>query len=430
MFAAIANCFTRRAEALSAVLGAILTAPGPVDCVAHLSLTTPGYTHSGLYAALANGQIDPDAVAALAARVGNTDPLYVDVYSIDATSWLRPSAHTVDGLGRAFDAVGAKKGEPTQPGWSYQVIVRQCHAGGSWTLPYGAVRVSHDDDHSVVAATQIGQVARLHRGARPLFVADSGYSAHYLRWLLDQDEVGADLLIRLRSGRVFREAAPDTLHGKRHGPKFHLNAPPRPPDATVTFVSERYGQVTVDAYHGLHPELSNHHAGMTVIDGNPIFTTTLLHVSATGRLGQAGWWLWFDGEPEGADLEFLFWCYAHRFDIEHLFRFAKQTLGLTSARPGTAAGADVWVRIVLCAYLLLAACRRVLGAVRLPWEAARRWWLHTPGQVRRAASLSLARIVAGLGSGAVKNRPPGRARGAVTGPRRRHPVHVKRPKPG
>ena len=53
-----------------------------------------------------------------------------------------------------------------------------------------------------------------------------------------------------------------------------------------------------------------------------------------------------------------------------------------------------------------------------------------PGQVRRAASLSLARIVARLGSGAVKNRPPGRARGAVTGPRRRHPVHVKRPKPG
>ena len=62
----------------------------------------------------------------------------------------------------------------------------------------------------------------------------------------------------------------------------------------------------MDAYHGLHPELSNHHAGMTVIDGNPIFTTTLLHVSATGRLGQAGWWLWFDGEPEGADLGFCF----------------------------------------------------------------------------------------------------------------------------
>ena len=115
MFAAIANCFTRRAEALSAVLGAILTAPGPVDCVAHLSPDHARLHHSGLYAALANGQIDPDAVAALAARVGNTDPLYVDVYSIDATSWLRPSAHTVDGLGRAFDAVGAKKANRPSP---------------------------------------------------------------------------------------------------------------------------------------------------------------------------------------------------------------------------------------------------------------------------------------------------------------------------
>ena len=401
-----------------------------MDCVAHLSVVTQNYTHSGLYAALNRGKVNTDAVRKVAADLGNADPLYSHVYSFDTTSWLRPNSFTVDSLGRAHDPQGSKKGEPTQPGWTYSVITRQSHAGGSWSLPSHVVRVGNTEDRSVFTAQQIGEVVALHRGEKPVFVGDSGYSTHHIRWELNRRAVEADLLIRLRSGRVFREK-PDVgarPHVK-HGNKFHLANPEREPDRSTTFTSQRYGDVTVDVYHSLHPELSSNHAGMKNIAGNPIFDITLLHVFTTELTGVKGWWLWWDGDPD-ADVKFLFWCYARRFDIEHLFRFAKQTLGLTSVRPGSAKMADVWCVLVMCAYTILAACRRAIGGVCMPWERPRNWLKTTPGQLRRGVVLSLAHVLCTLGSGVRKVRPKGRAVGAKTGPRERHKVHIKHPKPG
>ena len=51
----------------------------------------------------------------------------------------------------------------------------------------------------------------------------------------------------------------------------------------------------------------------------------------------------------------LWRAYLARFDIEHAFKFAKATLGLTAARVRTPEQADRWVRIVMAASAAIAA---------------------------------------------------------------------------
>ena len=44
-------------------------------------------------------------------------------------------------------------------------------------------------------------------------------------------------------------------------------------------------------------------------------------------------WLWWDGPgEEEPDLDLLWRAYIRRFDLEHTFRFLKQTLGWTTPR--------------------------------------------------------------------------------------------------
>ena len=52
-------------------------------------------------------------------------------------------------------------------------------------------------------------------------------------------------------------------------------------------------------------------------------------------------WLWCsDPVAAGADLDWWWRCYLRRFDLEHTFRFLKQTLGLTKPRLRTGEQAD------------------------------------------------------------------------------------------
>jgi len=350
VFTELTSCFTKRHDSLAAVLGGVLTYPGPVDCVAHLSTTTPGYAHSGLYAALEKGRVDTARLTRLLVEYGNQDDLYEDVYSTDATTWARPDANTVDDRVMSYTTKGTKSGSKAIPGWSYQVVARQTHQTGSWSLPVCVARIGPDDEHSKFTAGQIKAVTEVHRGTKPLFVLDSGYPGPCLTHLLKRDQVDANVLVRLHSDRVMRELLEEpTKRGPgrpvKHGARFPFAKPPRDPDASVTFSCHRYGDVQVDAYHNLHPALSHDHAGakeMLKETGKlPIISGTVLHVSCTKRTGNAGWWLWYDGDSP--DLERLFWCYAHRFDIEHTFRCCKQSLGLTATSPGSARVADMWV---------------------------------------------------------------------------------------
>ena len=78
-------------------------------------------------------------------------------------------------------------------------------------------------------------------------------------------------------------------------------------------------------------------------------------------------WLWWSG-PGQPDLDRCWRAYLRRFDIEHTFRFAKNTLGWTSPSLCTPEQADRWTALVVAALTQLRLARGLVQDLRLPWE--------------------------------------------------------------
>jgi hypothetical protein len=72
-----------------------------------------------------------------------------------------------------------------------------------------------------------------------------------------------------------------------------------------------------------------------------------------------------------------------RFDIEHTYRFAKNTLGWTTPALCTPEQADRWTWLVVAGYTQLRLARGLVADLRLPWERHREPGRLTPGRVRR-----------------------------------------------
>ena len=64
----------------------------------------------------------------------------------------------------------------------------------------------------------------------------------------------------------------------------------------------------------------------------------------------------------------VIWC---RSDIEHTFRFVKNTLGRTSPSGRTPEQADRWTWLVGAGYTQLRLARSLVDDKRLPWERPR-----------------------------------------------------------
>ena len=69
-------------------------------------------------------------------------------------------------------------------------------------------------------------------------------------------------------------------------------------------------------------------------------------------------WLWWHG-PEGTvpDLDLIWRSYVRRFDLEHTFRFLKQSMGWTTPRVRHPEQADRWSWLVVAAYTQLRLAR-------------------------------------------------------------------------
>ena len=78
-------------------------------------------------------------------------------------------------------------------------------------------------------------------------------------------------------------------------------------------------------------------------------------------------WLWWRG-PGVPDLAVLWRAYVHRFDLEHTYRFCKQTLNWTTPRVRHPEQADRWTWLVLLAYTQVRLARRASDDQRLPWK--------------------------------------------------------------
>jgi hypothetical protein len=159
-----------------------------------------------------------------------------------------------------------------------------------------------------------------------------------------------------------------------------------------------YGSVRVRAWAELHPKVQNHE-GRGSRGPLPIVVGTLVLVEVErlprgeSRREPRVLWLWWHG-PEGTtpDLDLIWRSYVRRFDLEHTFRFLKQSMGWTTPRVRHPEQADRWTWLVVAAFAQLRLARTYVEDLRLPWE--RRYYAGrlTPIRVHRAVSALLAHL--------------------------------------
>ncbi len=111
-------CLGHRRDALFELLDALLSS-GSVLSPAHLSLEAVHRRDWGsLYAALAHGEIDAEALRALLSRhpLGGQTP----IYAVDVSVWPRCDAEASPARGYYYHPSRHSAGQPIVAGWAYQ----------------------------------------------------------------------------------------------------------------------------------------------------------------------------------------------------------------------------------------------------------------------------------------------------------------------
>jgi hypothetical protein len=209
-------------------------------------------------------------------------------------------------------------------------------------------------------------------------VFDAGYDVTRLAFLLA--DLPVEVLGRLRSDRVFSFPAPLQRPGgqsgrpPKHGHEFALAqvaTQPEPEASTVTETS-RYGTAQARAWNRRHPRLTHRgawaeHAGpLPIVEGRIIRLTV---DRLPGDRNPKPLWLWSSRSTvKPSDMDRLWRAFLRRFDLEHPFRFLKQTLGWTRPRIRTPEQGDRWTWLIVAAHTQLRLARHHTGDLRRPWE--------------------------------------------------------------
>jgi DDE superfamily endonuclease len=431
---ALHGCLTRWGDALFELIDAALCSPSPVGSVPSLSLE-PVFrrSHGSLYKALAKGRIDVERLRRLliASRPRN----WPAVFAVDASTWERCDAETSPKRGFYYSASKHSAGQPIVAGWSYQWISQLDWAPDSWTAPLDAMRIPPEADTTTATVDQVRRLVDLlpADGDIPMFVFDAGYDPIAIGAGLA--DTRAQVLVRISSTRVFHPD-PTPRHNatvgrpRRHGERFALSdeATWTAPHAELVTYDARYGTVKVTAWHGLHPKL--HGRGRWAgHDEPPIVRGTVIRVEVEHlpkpctRVNKT-LWLWWSG-PGEPDLDLCWRAYLRRFDIEHTYRFAKNTLGWTTPSLQTPEQADRWTWLVVAGYTQLRLARGLVDDMRLPWERPREPTELTPARVRRG--FHRLRATTGTPASPPKSDTPGpgRPKGTRRPPRPRYPAIKK-----
>jgi hypothetical protein len=381
------QCLTARADALFELTDGALCADGPVTSLVELSLATEHRRgHGTLYDGLNQGRIDIDRFRNVVARQsiprGEASRIML---AIDVSHWLRPDANTSPE--RLFCHTYARGRGQAQmiPGWPYSFVAALEPGRTSWTAMLDVTRVRPTDDHTDLAATQLRTVIEAlitaghwHEGDPEIWIiGDSGYDGPRLAFLLA--DLPVQVLVRLRSDRVLAFPAPPRLPGTRgrsarHGARFMFADPatwPTPAHTTTTHTT-RYGAAHARSWDRLHPKLTRtgawagHEGRLPVLEGT-VIRLQVDRLPGTGTPKPL--WLWYSATATTAtQVDRLWQAFLRRFDMEHAFRFLKQTIGWTTPRIRTPEAADRWTWLVIAAYTQLRLARPLVEDLRRPWE--------------------------------------------------------------
>lgn len=422
-------CMTARGDALFELCDALLCTDGPVRTLVDLALAPEHRRgHGALYGGLNQGRID---VARLRRALASVPlPRAADgriVLAADVLPWLRPDANTCPD--RAFCHTFGRGGAKHQmiPGWPYSIVAALETGRTSWTAVLDAVRLEPGADVAAVTAVQLREVVEQLVAAgqwqpgdpEVLVVLDAGYDAPRIAHLLG--DLPVEVLGRLRSDRVMRKpvpvpwiSPPQGGRAPKHGGEFIFGDPATwgAEQAVTVTGTRRYGKATAQAWDRLHPRLTRRAAWMDHEGPLPIIEGTVIRLTVE-KLPSGGvnkpLWLWWSGTAATeADLDRCWQAFLRRFDIEHMFRLFKQTLGWTRPRLRSSEAADRWTWLVIAAYAQLRLARPLATALRRPWEKPTEPNRLTPARVRRG--FRNLRAKTGSPAGAPKPSRPGPGR--------------------
>jgi hypothetical protein len=253
-------------------------------------------------------------------------------------------------------------------------------------------------------------------------VGDTGYDGPRLAFLLA--DLPVRVLVRVRSDRVMAFPAAPRRTGTvgrpaRHGAEFAFKDPRTWPEAahSTTTQTTRYGTARACSWDRLHPKLT-HRGTWADHDGDvPIIEGTVIRLQVDRLPGDGTpkpLWLWYSATAiTAAGMDRLWQMFLRRFDLEHTFRFLKQTLGWTKPRVRTPETADRWTWLIIAAHTQLRLARHLTEDLRRPWEKR----VTTPGRLTPARvrrGFRNIRPTTALPSSAPKpSRPgPGRPKGS------------------
>ena len=438
---------TSRRDALFELADAVVCGPGRVVDLARLSLA-PEFRrgHGALYDGLNAGHVGfarlRRAVAGLPLPVWPDGRIRL---AVDVSSWLRPGAATSPG--RLFCHVRGRGRNAGQvlAGWPYSFVAALGPGRSSWTLPLDAARIGPGDDECAVTAGQLREVVvrliaagQWAEGDPEIVIAmDAGYNVTRLAYLL----AGLPVIVvaRVRCDRVFYRPAPAKARGAagrmpRHGAPVKCDDPAtwHGPAVEQEGQEARHGPVTAAAWHRVHQMVHRNCGGwqdwppgtdLPLIEGTLIrLATRAAGRPAAGRPALEPMWLWASAPEAGDAMVAVLWqAYLRRFDIEHTFRFLKNTLGWTRPLLRDPAAADRWTWLVIAAYAQLYLARTLAAVTRLPWQPRPRSGALTPGQVR--AGFRRARQAAGTPASPAKPGTPGPGRPKGSKNKRKAPRH-------
>jgi hypothetical protein len=251
----------------------------------------------------------------------------------------------------------------------------------------------------VTAAQVRGVVTRLiaaghwHDGDPPILVVfDAGHDPMRLACRLA--DLPAEILGRLRSGRVLHFPLPARQPGtqgrpRRHGTEFALAGPatwPQPP-VTTTTATTRYGTAMAQARDRLHPRLARRSAWPGHDGPLPVIEGTLIRLTADHLPGDRNprpAWLWSSrtGATPG-EVDRLWQAFLRRFDLEHTFRLFKQVPGWTAPKIRDPRAADRWTWLIITCHAQLRLARPLAEDLRLPRERPAPPGRLTPARLRR-----------------------------------------------
>ena len=412
--------FRKRGDAMMDMIDA-LTVAGHVDSPVALSEETPfRRKFSSIFDTLLHGEIDFDDLQGTLYESQPSKSEEIggyEIYALDCTANEREEAETLEDRG----SLKTQKEEAVRYGHKYSWLVRLVNWGTSWVAPVNIRRVESSMTDNQVGGEQVKELDQRHPNPK-VVVEDSLYgNPVFLAIFLVVKNVFA--LVRLRTNLVFYERPKPKVKGKKgarakHGAKFKLSDPSRPPDRTETFVLGAQ-TVSLKAWQGLHFKKLPTLIGM-------LLQVEFLRPDGTPRYKRPMWLFWTG--PETAVLSELCRMYLWRFAIEHMFRFLKQHMGLNANQSTHLASTYHWMWLCALAYWQLLLMRDEVKASRPAWYPAAT--MHatkvlSPGQVQRSALGYLVQ----LGSPACNTRNAGKGKGRSKGyhppARKRYPVVKK-----